>query len=133
MERCPSTMALIRLGGTWISCARRFMLRPRSSSVSLRIPPGCTGGSLGFKRGPLPVVFGDFDVMGILLFPGETDPVLIVDTEAVPALPLSLQRFQPVAGRDQQIGEGLGTVESGQSAQGYGRDALEFLDPLPIP
>jgi hypothetical protein len=42
-------------------------------------------------------VFGDFDVVGIVLFPCEADPVLIIDADALLALSVSLQRLQLVA------------------------------------
>src|SRR5258708_5889836 len=126
MERCPAIIALIRLDGTWIARARRFMLRPRSSSVSLRISPGCTGAILS-------VVFRDFDVMGSFLFPGKADPVLIIEAQAVLALAISAQRFEVVAGGGEEIGGGWGVVERGQPPQRYSLDALEFLHPFAFP
>jgi hypothetical protein len=78
-------------------------------------------------------VFRDFDVMGMLLFPFEANPVLIVDTDAVLAFPIPCQRFQAIAGRDQKIVESLCRIQNGQSAQRYGGDTFEFFDPFPFP
>src|SRR4051812_43948292 len=53
-------IARMRFAGTWTSRASRFLLMPRSASVSLSISPGCTGGSLV-------VTFRNIDVIGMSL------------------------------------------------------------------
>src|ERR1035441_8866764 len=111
MPRCPATMALMRLAGTRSSWARRFMEMPRSSKVSLRMAPGWTGASLA-------VVLGGFDIVGIAFFPAKADSVLIVDSQTMPALAISRERFETIARRNAQIGEPLGRVQRDQAAQG---------------
>jgi len=59
----------------------------------------------------LTIVFGDFDVMGNILFPGEADSVLIVDPDTVLPFAVSLQGLQSIAGRDQQIRKDASVIE----------------------
>src|ERR1022692_4238980 len=61
MERSPATIAEMRLAGTCSACASRFMLIPKSSSVSLTIAPGWMGASLA-RPSFLAVALGDFDI-----------------------------------------------------------------------
>src|ERR1035438_2085635 len=61
MERSPATIAEMRLAGTCSAWASRFMLIPKSSSVSLRIAPGWMGASLK-RPAVLAVMFRDFDI-----------------------------------------------------------------------
>src|SRR3982751_5454301 len=97
MERLPATIALMRFAGTWISWASWFMLTPRSSSVSFRISPGWTGGSLA-------IVLRNFGIFGMSFLKSEANPVLVVNPDAVLPFAIATQRFQAVAGRDKQIG-----------------------------
>jgi hypothetical protein len=60
-------------------------------------------------------MFRDFDILCAPLPPGKTDAVLIVDPDAVLALSVASQSFQAVAGRNQQIGQRLGAIESNQA------------------
>jgi hypothetical protein len=57
------------------------------------------------------VVIGDFNVVRTRRVPGEADPPLIVDSDAVLPAAIAAQLFEPVAGRNPQIIEGLGGVE----------------------
>jgi hypothetical protein len=75
-------------------------------------------------------VFRDFDIFGIAIPPREADAVLIVDSDTVLALAVAAQRFQPVARRNQEIGESLRTVEGNETAERHGSDTGEFLHPL---
>jgi hypothetical protein len=43
------------------------------------------------------VVIGDFDVVGIAIFPVKTDSPLIVNSDAVLAFPIAMQPFQAIA------------------------------------
>jgi hypothetical protein len=52
--------------------------------------------------------------MRVFLFPYEADAILVVNPDAVLTLPISAQRFQAIAGRNQQIGESLRAVERSQ-------------------
>ena len=125
MERVPATMALIRFAGTRISWLRRFIVIPRSSRVSFRISPGCTGGSLS-------IVFGNFDMFGTSLPPREADAVLIIDSDAVLVLPVAVQPFQAIARRNQQIVQSTSTVKGNQPAKRDRRDGVELFDPFPL-
>src|SRR5207245_7690251 len=51
------------------------------------------------------VIVDDFDVGGpaVALRPFETDPPLIIDSDAVLTLPISAQHFEPVAGQPGEI------------------------------
>jgi hypothetical protein len=51
------------------------------------------------------VVICDFNLVCSILLPNEADPVLIVDSDAVLAGPVSLQRLQPIAWRNAKIRE----------------------------
>lgn len=57
------------------------------------------------------VVGGHLDLGRPVLGPGEADPVLVVDADAVLPVPISLERLQAVAGRDLEVGESGGGVE----------------------
>jgi len=50
--------------------------------------------------------------MCILLLPGEADPILIIDSDAVLTLPIAVKGFQSVARRNQKIGERLRTIQN---------------------
>src|SRR5262245_19667179 len=106
MPRLPLTIALIRFAGTWMSKASRFIVRPKSCRVSLRISPGWMGFSLL-------VVFCDLDMLGIVFSPHKANTVLIVDANAVLSLAITSQSFQSVARRDQQIGQFVRSVQCG--------------------
>jgi hypothetical protein len=60
----------------------------------------------------------DLDPEGFAVPPRETDPPLIVDADAVLALPMARQSFEPVAGRLAQIVEPLGCIERQQLGPG---------------
>jgi hypothetical protein len=71
--------------------------------------------------------------MCCFLLPRKADPVLIIDPQAVLPAAISLQCFQAIAGRDQEIGQCLGAVECGEAPQRNGLDAFKFLNPFAIP
>jgi hypothetical protein len=52
------------------------------------------------------VVIDDLHVEGVGVPPHEADSPLIIDSNAVLALPLSLQRFEAIAGRRADIPQG---------------------------
>jgi hypothetical protein len=56
------------------------------------------------------VVIHDLDFVGVSVAPGETDPPLIVDSDAVVAFPVSSKGFQSIARRDPEIREALGVL-----------------------
>jgi hypothetical protein len=49
------------------------------------------------------VVIGDFDVVGIAIFPAEADAPLLVDSDTELAEPVAFESFQPIGGRNFQI------------------------------
>jgi hypothetical protein len=49
------------------------------------------------------MVVDDFHIVGVAIPPHEADTRLIIDSDAVLALALALQSFQPVSGGDTQI------------------------------
>jgi len=57
------------------------------------------------------MVVDDFHVVGVALPPHEADAILIIDPDAVLALALAVQRFQPVSGRHTQIIQRHGGVQ----------------------
>jgi hypothetical protein len=81
----------------------------RNSSKS--IAPGCTGGiAVGNRRrtsGLTPigrlVVVRDFDFVGIIPLPAETDSVLIIDPDTVLTAPISSQTLQSIARRHRKF------------------------------
>src|SRR5262245_14298904 len=73
------------------------------------ISPGCVGGRwVGSRRStrracerdPFLMVIRDFDLVGITVLPGKADPKLNIDTNAVLALPISLECLEAIAGRN---------------------------------
>ena len=55
------------------------------------------------------VAIGDFDFVGVTADPAEAQTPLVIDTNAVLTGTLAFERFEPVAGRDAEIFEGVGT------------------------
>ena len=68
------------------------------------------------------VVVDDLDVEGIGGAPDEADAPLIVDADAVLASTIALERLEPIAGRNAQVGEGVGRIEDDEFPK---RDALK--------
>lgn len=57
------------------------------------------------------MVVDDLDIMGVSRSPAETDPPLLVDTNAVLAGTIPLELLQTVSGRDPEIVEHRGRIE----------------------
>lgn len=72
--------------------------------------------------GHLRVVVDDLDVEGIGGTPDEADAPLIVDADAVLASTIALERLEAIAGRNAQVGEGVGRIEDDEFPK---RDALK--------
>jgi hypothetical protein len=77
-------------------------------------------------------VFRDFDMFGTPLPPNEADSILIIDTDAMLSLSIPTQGFQPVARRNQQIGESLRAMQRDQPAQRGRSDVGEVFNGLPL-
>ena len=60
------------------------------------------------------MVIGDLDAIGVAVTPSETDPPLIVDSNAVLPSTIAFQAFQPVSGRYPEIIEVPGIVQHSQ-------------------
>ncbi len=60
------------------------------------------------------VVIDDFDFMGSIRFPAETDAPLVIDADGVLAFPVALERFEAITGRDGEVvefGDGVNLSE----------------------
>jgi hypothetical protein len=57
------------------------------------------------------MVIDDFDIPGLAVAPYEAEPPLIVDADAVLAVPHAAQRFEAIAGRDSKIIQLLRRIE----------------------
>ena len=69
------------------------------------------GGELASHVLPRSVTGGDFDRFGIGAGPNETPPPLVVDADAVLALPVAGEGFEPIPGWDAQIVQVPGNVQ----------------------
>ena len=69
---------------------------------------------------PSSVVVNDLNIGRTAIRPSETDPKLIVDSDAVLAFPVALQCLQPVAGRDLQVLQEVSLVQLIQTPPGSG-------------
>src|SRR6185437_13629408 len=118
MSRLPSTISLMRRGATWTARARAFWLRPIGlRNSSRRISPG-----RGLRNSPpLAVVVDDFDMHRSSLMPNETNAPLVIDPDRVLSLPVRLQGFEPIAGRNAQVIEQPGLIQKAKLSQ---RDIL---------
>jgi hypothetical protein len=57
------------------------------------------------------VIVGDFHIVRVSVVPNETDAILVVDSDAVLALPRSLKGFQSVARNPAQIAKGFSLIQ----------------------
>lgn len=78
------------------------------------------------------MVVRDFNFVGVAILPDETDPPLVIDSNAVLSLAVSAQRFESVAGRHRQVMQFLGCVEHGQLPQPDPLDGLELSHSLAV-
>jgi hypothetical protein len=60
------------------------------------------------------VVIDNPDLAALAILPNKTNPPLIVDADAVPALAVSLQHFQPVGRGNAQVIEPMRVVQHPQ-------------------
>jgi hypothetical protein len=67
------------------------------------------------------VVVSDFDFIGIMSTPHKTDSILIVDSNTVLSLPVTVEFFQAVSGRSFQIVESNGSIQHCELALGNAR------------
>ncbi len=71
------------------------------------------------------MVIDDFDLIGVPIAPGEADPPLVVDPDAVLPGPVSSQRFEPVAADLRQVMETGRRVEAREPRASCCFDALK--------
>jgi len=80
------------------------------------------------------VVVDQFDVPGAGGAPGEADPPLVVDADAVLACPVAGQLLQPVAWRHPQIVDAFGGIDENQLVVCEPAEfGAEFLDVAAVP
>src|ERR1700739_1706768 len=79
------------------------------------------------------VIVDDLDVGGpaVALRPFETDPPPIIDSDAVLALSISAQRFEPVTRQGGEIAQRRRSLETVQLQLGRTLNAGKRLDPFP--
>jgi hypothetical protein len=75
------------------------------------------------------VVVDDFHVRRTIVGPTEADPELIVDPDAVLALPITSQGLQPIARRCSQELQGVRSIKHREFARRDVRDRREPLRP----
>src|SRR3990172_4863148 len=110
-------MSAIRVSGTYRSSAILFMLSPSGfMNSSRRISPGCTGLSFLAMASSL-VVVRNFDLAGIAVSPFKADAPLVVDPNAVLALAVPSQPFEPVPRKRRQDLQTVGCVEQVELAK----------------
>jgi hypothetical protein len=76
------------------------------------------------------MVIDDFDVLGAAVRPSEADAPLVVDANAVLALPVSPQGLQPVPRRNPQIAEATRDLELAKLATRHVGTGFEAPDPV---
>jgi len=63
------------------------------------------------------VVVDDLNVKRVAVLPAEANPPLIVDTDTVLTRSVTLELFQPIAGRNPQVVQCLGRVDQAEFAE----------------
>jgi len=77
------------------------------------------------------VVVNDLDVSGLSSLPRETNPPLLVDSNAVLALPVSLELLKTVPGRYSKVLNGIGGINEKELDEGQSvKLSRESLGPL---
>ena len=73
------------------------------------------------------MIIYDLHIVIVIVLGRETDPVLIVDPDAVLSLAVSLERLQMIRGRDTQILQTSCIVDHDQFSQRYALNILRQL------
>ncbi len=73
----------------------------------------------------------DGDIARSSVFPGETNPPLVIDANAPLARPVAPQAFEPVAWRHPEIAERTRRMQQAQLAQGNALDIAGQLATAP--
>ena len=69
------------------------------------------------------MIIDNFHGKGVCALPAETNPILVIDTDAVLSRAVGFQSFQAVSWRDSQVIQTVGLVEHEQLSSGH---ALEI-------
>src|SRR5437868_12824238 len=110
MARLPSTISLMRRGGTPIACASAVCDSAIGfKNSSIRISPGWGFGSS--------VIIDDLDLVRMAFLPDKANPPLIVDPDRVLPASITSESLKPIGGRHTQIIEPSGIVEKTQLAK----------------
>src|SRR5215467_12000361 len=127
-------MPVIRLGGTPRSRATRLALSLRGFKNSSRsISPGETGFSFLFDTLPLRlVVICDLNLVGMSVFPAETDSKLIVDPNTVLTGASGAQRLESIAWGTRQVPQCSGDLKLFQLAQSYSFEGPKVVHAFPL-
>src|SRR5262245_7715880 len=91
------------------SLAKRFWLSALGfMNSSSRISPGGIGANFNFDLGICSnslVIIDDFDVFRCAALPHETDAPLVVDSDRMLTLAVTLQRLQPITPNGGEVGQ----------------------------
>lgn len=74
------------------------------------------------------MVVNQFNIFRAAVRPSKTEPVLVVDADAVLSGSITAQRFQAVTGWNPEVVEPAGDLELPELAAGYPLDGLEARD-----
>jgi hypothetical protein len=74
------------------------------------------------------VVISNLDIESVPFPPSKTDPILIVDADAILSGPISLQRLKSICRWRCKIPQLFRTVDLNQPSEGRAGDALKSLD-----
>lgn len=78
------------------------------------------------------MIIHNFHVFGARNRPAEADPELIVNSDAVLSLAVTLEGFKPVAGRNAKVFGSTSNLQLSQLAPSHALNHLKPLDPAPI-
>lgn len=78
------------------------------------------------------MVIGNLNLEGIAILPAETDPVLIIDPDAVLPSPVSLQQFKAIRRWRSKIPQLVRAIELNQLSKRYAGNPLEPFNTTPI-
>ncbi|KAK0352875.1 hypothetical protein LTR94_019054 [Friedmanniomyces endolithicus] len=119
--RFPSTISLIRRGGTPTALARAVWLMPSGlRNSSNRMSPGVgffSQSSAGPTSATRSMVIADFDIVAASVAPAETDPPLLIDPDRILPAPVARQGLQPVAGWYAKLVQRQASIQQTQLSQ----------------
>lgn len=77
------------------------------------------------------MIIRDLDLMGTISLPDETDPPLVIDSNAALSCAISFELLQAISGRSEQILEVGGAVQHREFPLGSLSNIGELLDVIP--